>query len=149
MSAAARLMMGLTLVVVPTVVVGGLTVLGVITSGAAGLPGPRELTPLQATLYRAGHAHAGVLVLLSLVLQVVLDHVRLSAAVAWSARVAAPVAALLVSGGFFGLAHAPPLRVLLYAGALLVSYATLATGVGLLRTLRHAAPLAARRPVHA
>jgi hypothetical protein len=143
-------MTGITLVVVPTVVFGGLTVLGVITSGAAGLPGPRELSPLQATLYRAGHAHAGVLVILSLVLQVLLDHVRLSAPLAWSARVAAPLAAILVSGGFFGLAHAPPLRALLYAGALLVSYATVAAGVGLLRTLGHPAPLsAARRPVHA
>jgi hypothetical protein len=143
-------MMGITLVVVPTIVLGGLTVLGVVTSGAAGLPGPTELTPLQATLYRAGHAHAGVLVILSLVLQLALDHVRLPAPLSWSVRVAAPLAALLVSGGFFGLAHLPALRVLLYAGALLVTYATLAAGVGLLRSVRHpAAAPALRRPVHA
>ena len=83
MSAATRLMIGVTLLTVPTIVFGGLTVLGVITHGAAGLPGP-ELTPLQTALYRAGHAHAGVLLILSLLLQVALDHVRLSAGAAWS-----------------------------------------------------------------
>lgn len=135
MTQASRLMIGITLVTVPTIVFGGLTVLGVVTDGRAGLPGP-ELTALQATLYRAGHAHAGVLVILSLVLQLLLDHVRLGRGTAWSARVAAPLAAILVSGGFFGLAHAPALRVLLYAGAALVSYATLTVGVGLLRSVR-------------
>jgi membrane protease YdiL (CAAX protease family) len=64
---------------------------------------------------------------------------------AWSVRVAAPLAAILVPGGFFGLAHAPALRVLLYAGATLLVYATLAVGIGLLRSLRRAhEPTAAR-----
>jgi hypothetical protein len=151
MSVATRLMAGITLVIVPSVVFGGLTVLGVVTSGQAGLPAP-ELTPLQATLYRAGHAHAGVLIVLSLVLQVVLDHVRLPLGATWSARIAAPLAAVLVSGGFFGLAHAPPLRALLYAGAASITYATLAAGIGLLRSVRHAPRDTAtveRRPVTA
>ena len=56
----ARLMIGITLITIPTIVYGGLTVLGVVTSGAAGAPGPEALTPLQMALYRAGHAHAGV-----------------------------------------------------------------------------------------
>ena len=110
MSTAARLMIGITLVTVPTIILGGLTVLGVLTSGAAGLTGGPELTALQYALYRAGHAHAGVLVILSIVLQVLLDHARLSTAVCWSARGAAPLAAILVSAGFFGIAHAPALR---------------------------------------
>lgn len=137
MTTASRLMIGVTLVTVPTIVLGGLTVLGVVSGGLAGLPGP-ELTALQATLYRAGHAHAGVLVILSIVLQLLLDHVRLAQGMVWGARVAAPLAAILVSGGFFALAHSPPLRVLLYTGAALVAYATLTTGVGLLRSLRAA-----------
>jgi hypothetical protein len=136
LSRPARLMIGLTLITVPTVVYGGLTVLGVVTAGAAGAPAPAGLTDLQAALYRAGHAHAGVLLILSLLLQVLLDHARLSVRVAWSVRLAAPAAAILVSGGFFALAHAPPLRVLLYAGAALVAYATVAAAVGLLRSLR-------------
>jgi hypothetical protein len=127
-------MMGLTLLTVPTIVYGGLTVLGVVTSGTAGLSPGISLSPSQVTLYRAGHAHAGVLVILSLVLQVALDHAVLPGWLVWSARVAAPLAAVLVSGGFFGLAHLPALRALLYGGAALLVGATLASGIGLLRS---------------
>lgn len=138
MSLAARLMAGATLVTVPTIVYGGLVVLGVVTGGTAGMHPGVALTPLQVTLYRAGHAHAGVLVLLSLVVQVLLDQARLPPGLAWAARVAAPLAAILVSAGFFALAHAPHLRVVLYAGATLVALATATTGVGLLLSLRRA-----------
>src|SRR5262245_25856380 len=63
MSSDARLMCGLTLVLVPTIVYGGLTVLNVITNGMLGTPGPRKLSESQVAFYRAGHAHAGVLTL--------------------------------------------------------------------------------------
>ncbi len=138
MSSAARLMTGITLVTVPTIIFGGLIVLGVLTSGTAGMPAAPELTAVQYALYRAGHAHAGVLVILSIVVQVLLDYARLPVEMTWSTRVAAPLAAICVSGGFFGLAHIPALRALLYAGAALVCYATLTTGVGLLRSVRRA-----------
>lgn len=134
MSSAARLVMGLTLLTVPTIVYGGLTVLGVVTSGAAGMSPGISLSPSQVTLYRAGHAHAGVLVILSLVLQLALDHAALPGWIAWSARLSAPLSAVLVSGGFFGLAHLPALRALLYGGATLLVFATLASGIGLLRS---------------
>lgn len=134
MSNPARWMAGITLLTVPTIVFGGLTILGALTKGRAGLPAPPDLSPVQFALYRAGHAHAGVLVILSLVVQVLLDQARLPAGLTWSARIAAPLAAILVSGGFFGLAHLPALRSMLYAGAALVCYVTLATGVGLLRS---------------
>jgi len=133
MSRDARLMIGLSLILVPTIVYGGVTMLGVVTGGAFGAPGPEGLTAVQVALYRAGHAHAGVLLILSLVLQIALDHARLGRGAMWSARLAGPAAALLVSGGFFGLAHAPALRAALYAGALCVALAALLTGVGLLR----------------
>jgi hypothetical protein len=152
MSPSARLMLGITLVTVPAIAFGGFAVLGVLTRGEAGLPGAPELTPQQLALYRAGHAHAGVLVVLSLVLQVLLDHARLSASWAWTVRVTAPLAAILVSAGFFGLAHAPELRGVLYAGALLVAFATVTAGVGLLRAVRPEVPAGSRlgrRPVSA
>lgn len=128
-----RLFLGITLLTVPTIVYGGLTLLGVVTGGSAGLPGPSSLTAAQAALYRAGHAHAGVLLLLSLILQMALEHSTLSPELRLAARSAAPAAAVLLSGGFFGLAHLPALSVLLYLGALLVIFATVTTGVGLLR----------------
>ena len=69
----------------------------------------RPLSPEQTTFFRAGHAHAGVLVILSLVIQVLLDHATLSAELVWALRIGAP---------------------LLYTGAAPVS---LLTGIGLAR----------------
>ena len=133
MSPDARLMCGISLILVPTIVYGGLTILGVISNGAFGTPGPKNLSPSQVTFYRAGHAHAGVLTLLALFLEVAVDYASLPASLVWPVRVAAVAAALLVSGGFFAAAHVRALRVLLYAGALLVAATTLTVGVGLIR----------------
>jgi len=131
MTHAAQVVLGVSLIAVPTIVYGGLTVLGVASGGAYGAPAPTGLTPLQQSLYRAGHAHAGVLLLLSLVLQLAIDSAGLGA-VEWPARIAAPLAAVLVSGSFFGVAHVPALRAVLYAGAALLAATNLAVGVGLL-----------------
>jgi len=110
----ARLMAGLTLITVPTIVYGGLTL-------------------LQQALFRAGHAHAGVLVILSLVLQVLLDSATLPERVRWGARVLAVAGAILVSGGFFGLAFFPGFATVLWLGAASVSTAVLLAGIGLVR----------------
>ncbi|HEY3587129.1 MAG TPA: hypothetical protein VGK85_08250 [Myxococcaceae bacterium] len=133
MSQAARLISGITLITVPTIVYGGLTVLGIVSSGRFGMGVGRPLTPEQTTFFRAGHAHAGVLVILSLVIQVLLDHASLSPDITWVLRIGAPLAAICVSGGFFGVAFFPSFRLLLYTGAALVSAVTLVTGIGLVR----------------
>jgi hypothetical protein len=133
MSRDTRVMLGITLLLVPTIVYGGLTVLNIVSGGAYGTPGPPNLTPEQVTFYRAGHAHAGVLMILSLVLQIAIDHARIPRRLAWAARIAAPAAAIAVSGGFFATAHAGALRLLLYIGATLVVAVTVLVGVGLLR----------------
>jgi protein-S-isoprenylcysteine O-methyltransferase Ste14 len=126
-------MLGLTLILVPTIIYGGLVLLGIVSGGAFGMPGPRDLTLVQQAFYRAGHAHAGVLLILSLVLQILADHARLGS-LEWPVRVAAPAAAVLVSAGFFGVAHVPMLRAVLYIGAALVAAVTVGVGVGLLRS---------------
>jgi hypothetical protein len=136
MSRDTRLMWGITLITVPTIVFGGLVLLGVVSGGRYGAPGPGDLTPVQMAFYRAGHAHAGVLVILSLLLQLALDQVRLPRSLVWALRGAAPAAAILVSGGFFGVAHRPGLSIVLYAGAITVIATTLVVGIGLLRSLR-------------
>ena len=46
---------------------------------------------------------------------------------------AAIAAAILVSGGFFAVAHVQSLRILLYTGAVLVAATTLTVGIGLIR----------------
>jgi len=133
MSPDARWMCGLTLLLVPGIIYGGLTVLGVVSGGRFGMPGPPNLSASQAGLYRAGHAHAGVLMLLCLFLQLALDHAALPGAWISPARWAAPAAVLLVSGGFFAAAHRPALRFLLYCGAGLLAVLALTVGIGLLR----------------
>jgi hypothetical protein len=133
MSHDARLMCGLSLILIPTIVYGGLTVLNVITNGMFGTPGPRNLSPSQIVFYRAGHAHAGVLTLLALFLQLAVDNATLPLILVWPTRVGAIAAAILVSGGFFAVAHVPSLRILLYTGAALVATTTLTVGIGLIR----------------
>jgi hypothetical protein len=130
----ARIVAGLSLLAVPTVMYGGVTLLGVLTHGAAGLsPGKLQLTDTQWALFRAGHAHAGVWLALSLVIQLLLDGAVLSAATKWLARIAAPLAAVAISAGFFGLAYGVRFTPLLWFGALCLLIAVVVTGVGLLR----------------
>jgi hypothetical protein len=103
MSPDTRLMCGLSLILIPTIVYGGLTVLGVISSRLMGTPGPSNLSATQIAFYRAGHAHAGVLTLLALFLQIAVDYAAIPGSLVWPVRVAAIAASILVSGGFFAV----------------------------------------------
>jgi hypothetical protein len=77
----------------PTVMYGGYSLLSLLRRN--------KLTVEQITLFRAGHAHAGVLLVLSLVYHVYLAATQLphSAQVGASAALLAGI--LLQSGGFF------------------------------------------------
>src|SRR5687768_2690840 len=102
LSREARIVAGVSVLAFPTIMYGGLTLLGVLTRGVAGVaPEGLVLDERQLALFRAGHAHAGVWLLLSLVIQLLLDSAALSSGPRWAARIAAPLAALLLSGGFF------------------------------------------------
>jgi hypothetical protein len=136
LSREAKLVSGVMLLAIPTIMYGGITLLGLLTQGEAGLaPGGLSLNETQWALWRAGHAHAGVWVILALVIQMLLDAARLSTPMKWLARISAPVAAAAVSGGFFGLAFFPAFKWLLYFGGLNLFMALLLTGIGLLRNL--------------
>ena len=63
--------------------------------------GRQEATPLQTSFFRAGHAHAGVFLVLGLITQVLVDATTLSGLTEWVARSFVPAAALLLPGGFF------------------------------------------------
>jgi hypothetical protein len=54
----------------------------------------------------------------------------------WLGRISAPVAAVAISAGFFGIAFVSAFRWLLYLGGLSLLVALIMTGVGLLRNLR-------------
>ena len=134
----AKLLSGITLLAVPTIMYGGWTLLGLLTHGSVA-PMARGVTldDTQWALWRAGHAHAGVWVLLSLVVQILLDSARLSWSLRWLARISAPLAAVAMSGGLFGVAFVPAFRWLLYLGALSLAVSVILTAVGLLRNLQY------------
>jgi len=81
-------------IALPTVMFGGYSLLRLLNEGD-------RLTPFQATWFRAGHAHAGVLLLMSLLYTTFLDQTSLSAAVKHTACLAVFVGVLAQSGGFF------------------------------------------------
>src|SRR5215204_6490245 len=63
--------------------------------------GEQQVTEFQLAFARAGHAHAGVLVTLGLVGLVLADATRLTGLLGAVARHGVPIAALLMSAGFF------------------------------------------------
>lgn len=135
----AKVLAGIILLIVPTVQYGGLAILGMLTHGVAGTGGAEAaLNAQQLALFRAGHAHAGVWLILSLVVQVLLDAARLPSSTKLLARIAAPVGTLGLSGGFFLLAFKNEFRFLVYFGALAMFCSLILAGVGLLRNLRPA-----------
>lgn len=125
---------GLILLTVPTIVYGGYFLLTVL-SGEQDL----DLTVFQRSMFRAGHAHAGVLVILSLVIQLFADHAKLSNRYLWFARLSFPISAILISLGFFTAALGDNITkptdfiFILYFGALLLVAALITIGIGLVR----------------
>ena len=140
MSRESRMFAGILLVVLPSVMYGGLTQLMALTRNA---PGYND-NPLRHDLWRAGHAHAGVYLVLSLVMLRYVDEALLSPFWKWLARVGAPMAAILIPAAFFLSVASPTaqqpngLMNLAYIGALFLVGAVLSLGVGLIRAARRA-----------
>src|SRR5580658_130410 len=93
----ARLMCGITLITVPAIEYGGVFLLKMLRAREAGYMD----NPMRQNLFRAGHAHAGVIVILSLICQVLVDSIILPGALAWIVRLGVPAAAILIPTGFF------------------------------------------------
>jgi hypothetical protein len=118
-----------------TVEFGGWSLLGFLT-------GQESLTPFQEQFFRAGHAHAGVLLILALVYLILMDRTRFSGRAQLLLSITLLVGVLLQSGGFFlhfavgeeGEASAGTWMT--RSGALLLAVALISLGVGLLRS-RH------------
>ena len=134
MSSLSKLLCGLILLTVPSIQYGGYYLLTLLAGQTS-----QELMDYQRSMFRAGHAHAGVLVILALVGQLLLDAARLPSGLTWVARLGFPLAAILVSGGFFaaaigrGVTQPTAWIAVLYAGAALLAVAVVLTGIGLLR----------------
>ena len=93
---------------------------------------------LQQSFYRAGHAHAAVLLVLSIAILAVISHAALDGFWLQLARTGVPIAAILMPAGFFlsviGRDPQRPNRliVLLWAGAVVLTAALVTAGVGLI-----------------
>ena len=136
MTREARLMAGIILITVPTIQYGGYFLLTSLMNKGSGY----MENPLRQNFFRAGHAHAGVIVILSLVCQMLADGAVLPDALLWFVRIGAPLSAILISSGFF-FSVLPPSATqangavaVIYTGAVILALAVVTLGVGLLRS---------------
>ena len=137
MSSKSRLVAGVLLLVVVTVEVGGASILSL-------LIGDPEYAQnnLRQDLWRAGHAHAGVWLVLALVALRYVDEATLSEGMRWVVRLAFPVAAILVALAFFLSALSPQatepnaLIYLAYVAGVVLAVGLLVLAVGLIRGRR-------------
>lgn len=124
---------GLLLVIMPTVIVGGVSILTLL------IRDPRyRQNPLRQQLWRAGHAHAGVLLILSLVALLYVDQADLSEAWKQVVRSAIPASAIFLPAAYFLSVLSPTatkpnaLIYLAYVGAVVLTFGLIVLGVGLL-----------------
>lgn len=134
MSTQSRRLAGILLIILPTVMYGGVSLLRFLINDPAYMQ-----NQLRQDLFRAGHAHAGVLLILSLVALRYVDEATLSNG--WKAIVRnfIPVSAILLPAAFFFSVLKPDatepnnIIYLAYLGAVILAIGVIALGVGLIR----------------
>lgn len=136
MTREARTMAGIILITIPTIQYGGTFLLGMLRNPSSGY----MENPLRQNMFRAGHAHAGVIVILSLICQVLADYANLPPWLLWFVRIGVPLSAILISFGFFVSAVSPRVTepngfvAFIYIGAMVLALSVVALGIGLLRS---------------
>jgi hypothetical protein len=125
---------GTLLVILPTVIYGGTAILSLL------IDDPRyQQNALRQDLWRAGHAHAGVLLVLSLVALRYVDEANLSGLLKQIVRTAIPSSAIFLPAAFFLSILSPEatqpnaLIYLAYIGAVVLAIGLLILGIGLLK----------------
>lgn len=142
MTPASRKAAAFLLIVLPSVIFGGTSLLTLLISDPT-----YAANPLRQDLWRAGHAHAGVLLLLSLVVLRYVDEARLPAGLMHFTRWAAPSAAIFLPLAFFLSVLTPDasepngLIYLAYLGAVVLAAGLVTLGVGLWRGARESRSL--------
>jgi hypothetical protein len=134
MSRESRVTAGVLLVLLPAVVYGGTSILSL----SIGDPAYAQ-NELRQDLWRAGHAHAGVLLVLSLVTLRYVDEANLPGWLKSFARHSIPAAAVLLPAAFFLSVLSPEatepnaMIYLAFVGAVVLASGVLVLGVGLIR----------------
>jgi hypothetical protein len=134
MTRESRRLSGFLMIIFPTVIFGGASLLTLLV----GDPRYTE-NPLRQNLWRAGHAHAGLLLVLSLLVLRYVDETRLSNRLRRFVRYAIPGAAILLPVAFFLSVLQPDatepnaLIYLAYVGAILLAAALITLGIGIIR----------------
>jgi hypothetical protein len=137
MSPESRREAGILLVIFPTVLYGGVTLLRLLIND------PRYAqNALRQDLWRAGHAHAGVLLILSLIALRYVDDANLSYGWKRVVRSLIPLSAIFLPAAFFLSVLSPDATEpngfisLAYVGAVMLAMGLVVLGVGLLRRTR-------------
>jgi hypothetical protein len=134
MSHESRRLAGILLVVLPSVVVGGVSILTLLIRDPAYMQ-----NQLRQDLWRAGHAHAGVLLILSLIALRYVDEANLTGKLKGVVRTAIPISAILLPAAFFLSVLTPDatkpnvLINLAYVGAVVLTVGLVILGIGLIR----------------
>jgi hypothetical protein len=134
MSNESRRLAGILLIVLPTVMYGGVSLLSLLIGDPEYMD-----NPLRQDLWRAGHAHAGVWLILALVALRYVDEANLSNAIKWIVRGSIPIAAILVPAAFFLSVLSPDAKApngliyLAYVGAVVLAVGVFVLGIGLVR----------------
>ncbi len=134
MSQQSKRLAGILLIVLPTVMYVGVSLLLFLIND------PKYMqNPLRQNLFRAGHAHAGVLLILSLVALRYVDEANLSEAWKKVVRLFIPLAAILMPAAFFFSVLKPDATApngfinFAFAGAAVLAIGVLTLGIGLVR----------------
>ena len=134
MSPQSRLLAGILLILVPTVEIGGASILSLLIADPS-----YSQNELRQDLWRAGHAHAGVWLVLTLVALRYVDEATLSERMKWVVRLAFPAAALLMPLAFFLSVLSPEatepnaMIYLAYVAGVVLAVGLLVLGIGLIR----------------
>ena len=135
MTQEAQIMCGVILITVPSIQYGGYFLLSSLRDRTSGYMD----NALRQNFFRAGHAHAGVFVILALVCQILADSATLPNPWLWLARIGVPLAAILIPAGFFLSMPSPTatqpngLVSLIYVGIVTLAASVITLGIGLLR----------------
>src|SRR5215813_11166056 len=134
MTSETRKLAGILIVIIPTVIYGGVSILNFLVNDPAYMR-----NPLRQDLFRAGHAHAGVLLILSLVSLLYVDEANLSSGWKRVVRSFIPSAAIFLPAAFFFSVLSPNATEpngfinLAYVGVALLVTGLLTLGIGLIR----------------